>query len=83
MNKQEFLKRLARKLSGLRKTEIEEHSQQHGRYTSEALRTAIGELQREFTGKIGDQLQNCGITSFSKLTAESVLTLPESVHSLS
>ena len=45
-------------------------------------RTAIGELQREFTGKIGDQLQNCGITSLSKLIAESVLTLPESVHSL-
>ena len=46
-------------------------------------RTAIGELQREFAEKIEDQLQSCGIELLSKLTAESVLTLPESVHSLS
>ena len=46
-------------------------------------RTAVGELQREFVEKVNDRLQNCGISSLSKLTAESVLTLPESVHSLS
>ena len=46
-------------------------------------RTAVGEIQREFAEKVNDRLQNCGITSLSKLTSESVLTLPESVHSLS
>ena len=45
-------------------------------------RTAVGELQREFAEKVNDRLQNCGIELLSKLTAESVLTLPESVHSL-
>lgn len=53
------------------------------RFAEVSERTAVGELQREFTQKIGDLLQNCGITSLSKLTAESVLTLPERVHSLS
>lgn len=46
-------------------------------------RTAVGELQREFAEKVNARLQNCGITTLSKLTSESVLTLPESVHSLS
>lgn len=45
-------------------------------------KTATGELQREFAEKIGDRLQNCGLAPLSKLTAESVLTLPESVHSI-
>ena len=44
--------------------------------------TAIGELQREFAEKIGDQLQSCGIASLSKLTAESVLTLPEIIQEI-
>lgn len=39
-------------------------------------RTAVGELQREFVEKVNDRLQNCGISSLSKLTSESVLTLP-------
>ena len=39
-------------------------------------RTAVGELQREFAEKVNDRLQNCGIELLSKLTAESVLTLP-------
>ena len=46
-------------------------------------RTAVGELQRELAEKVNARLQNCGITTLSKLTSESVLTLPESVHSLS
>ena len=45
-------------------------------------RTAIGELQREFAEKIEDQLQNCGITSLSKLTAESLLTIPEIIQEI-
>ena len=45
-------------------------------------KTAMGELQREFAEKIGDQLQTCGIELLSKLTAETVLTLPELIHSL-
>ena len=45
-------------------------------------KTASGELQREFTQKIGDLLQNCGITSLSKLTAESMLSLPEIVQTI-
>ncbi|MBO7742354.1 MAG: hypothetical protein J6S21_07355 [Victivallales bacterium] len=53
------------------------------RFAEVSERTAIGELQREFAEKVNDRLQNCGITSLSKLTAESMLTLPESVHSLS
>ena len=52
------------------------------RFAEVSERTAVGELQREFSQKIGDRLQNCGITPLNKLTAESVLTLPESVHSL-
>ena len=39
-------------------------------------RTAVGELQREFAEKVNDRLQNCGIELLSKLTSESVLTLP-------
>ena len=46
------------------------------RFAEVSERTAIGELQQEFAEKIGDQLQSCGIASLSKLTAESVLTLP-------
>ena len=45
-------------------------------------RTAIGELQREFTQKINDRLQNCGIAPLSKLTAESILSLPEIVQGI-
>jgi hypothetical protein len=45
-------------------------------------KTVTGELQREFTEKIGDLLQNCGITSLGKLTAESLLTLPEIVQEI-
>ena len=39
-------------------------------------RTAVGELQREFAEKVNDRLQNCGIVPFSKLSSETVLTLP-------
>lgn len=53
------------------------------RFAEVSERTAIGELQREFAEKVNDRLQNCGIELLSKLTSESVLTLPESVHSLS
>ena len=46
------------------------------RFAEVSERTAIGELQREFAEKVNDRLQNCGIELFSKLTSESVLTLP-------
>ena len=59
------------------------HCISNPRFAEVSERTAIGELQREFAEKVNDRLQNCGITSLSKLTAESVLTLPERVHSLS
>ena len=59
------------------------HCISNPRFAEVSERTAIGELQREFAEKVNDRLQNCGITSLSKLTSESVLTLPESVHSLS
>ena len=45
-------------------------------------KTAAGELQREFVQKINDRLQNCGIASLSKLTAESILSLPEIVQEI-
>ena len=45
-------------------------------------KTVSGELQREFTQKINDRLQNCGIASLSKLTAESILSLPEIVQEI-
>ena len=45
-------------------------------------KTAAGELQREFAQKINDRLQNCGIASLSKLTAESILSLPEIVQEI-
>ena len=45
-------------------------------------KTAAGELQREFLQKINDRLQNCGIASLSKLTAESILSLPEIVQEI-
>ena len=45
-------------------------------------KTASGELQREFAKKINDRLQNCGIASLSKLTAESILSLPEIVQEI-
>ena len=46
------------------------------RFAEVSERTAIGELQREFAEKVNDRLQNCGIELLSKLTSESVLTLP-------
>ena len=45
-------------------------------------KTVSGELQREFTQKINDRLQNCGIELLSKLTAESMLSLPEIVQTI-
>ena len=45
-------------------------------------KTVSGELQREFTQKINDRLQNCGIELLSKLTAESILSLPEIVQTI-
>ena len=45
-------------------------------------KSVTGELQREFTQQINDRLQNCGIAPLSKLTAESVLTLPELIYSI-
>lgn len=45
-------------------------------------RTASVELQREFTQKINDRLQNCGIAHLSKLTASSLLTLPEAIQEI-
>ena len=59
------------------------HCISNPRFAEVSERTAIGELQREFAEKVNDRLQNCGIELLSKLTSESVLTLPESVHSLS
>ena len=58
------------------------HCISNPRLSDVSERTATGELQRELTEKINDRLQNCGIPSLSKLTAESALTLPELVHSL-
>ena len=49
----------------------------NSRFAEVSERTAIGELQREFVEKVNDRLQNCGISSLSKLTSESVLTLPD------
>ena len=45
-------------------------------------KTVSGELQREFTQKINDRLQNCGIAPLSKLTAESMLSLPGIVQEI-
>ena len=45
-------------------------------------KTTAGELQREFVQKINNRLQNCGIASLSKLTAESILSLPEIVQEI-
>ena len=45
-------------------------------------KTVSGELQREFTQKINDRLQNCGIELLSKLTAGSILSLPEIVQTI-
>ena len=45
-------------------------------------KSVTGELQREFTQQINDRLQNCGIAPLSKLTAESILTLPELIYSI-
>ena len=45
-------------------------------------KTMSDELQREFTQKINDRLQNCGIELLSKLTAESMLSLPEIVQTI-
>ena len=52
------------------------------RFAEVSERTAIGELQQEFAEKIGDQLQSCGIASLSKLTAESLLTIPEIIQKI-
>ena len=45
-------------------------------------KTVSGELQREFAQKINERLQNCGIGLLSKLTAESILSLPEIVQEI-
>ena len=52
------------------------HCISNPRFAEVSERTAIGELQREFAEKVNDRLQNCGIELLSKLTSESVLTLP-------
>ena len=45
-------------------------------------KTVSGELQREFTQKINDRLQNCGIAPLSKLYPESMSSLPEIVQAI-
>ena len=45
-------------------------------------KTVSGELRREFTQKINDRLQNCGITPLSKLNADFVLSLAAIVQEI-
>ena len=45
-------------------------------------KTVSGELQREFTQKISDRLQNCGIAPLSKLNADFVLSLAAIVQEI-
>ena len=45
-------------------------------------KTVSGELQREFTQKISDRLQNCGIVPLSKLNADFVLSLAAIVQEI-
>ncbi len=45
-------------------------------------RSAWNGIQQEFQSKVNDRLQNCGIHSLSKLTAESISGLPEILRKL-
>ena len=58
------------------------HCISNPRFAEVSEKTVSGELQREFTQKINDRLQNCGITPLSKLNADFVLSLAAIVQEI-